>query len=187
MMRYLLSLGTAILAMVVAASPAAAQGRQTGVLTGTVTSSDNATVPGATVTIESPAMQGTQTSVTDLNGVYVARGLPPGTYTVTVELSGMSTYKTEVAVPLGQTVTLDALLQIAGVAEAVTVAAEAPVVTNPTVGANIKADTVNMLAIGRRPVDIALLSPAANDNTPNVGQLSISGAFAYDNVFRRAW
>jgi hypothetical protein len=76
------------------------------------------------------------------------------------------------------------VLQIAGVSEAVTVAAEAPVVNNPTVGANIAANTVNMLPLAlRRPVDIALLSPAVNDNTPNLGQLSISGAFAYDNVF----
>jgi hypothetical protein len=183
MLRQLMSAAAAGLAVLLATTPALAQGRQTAVLTGTVTSSDAATVPGATVTITSTALQGVQTAVTDDNGVYVLRGVPPGRYTVSVELSGLSTFTRELDVPLGQTVTVDAVLQIAGLSEAVTVAAEAPVVTNPTVGANIEANTVNMLAIGRRPVDIALLSPAVNDNTPNVGQLSISGSFAYDNVF----
>ena len=32
-------------------------------------------------------------------------------------------------------------------------------------------------------MDIALLSPNVTDNTPNAGQLTIAGAFAYDNVF----
>ncbi len=133
MLRYVSHLAAACLALALASPPARAQGRQTAVLTGTVTSSDGASVPGATVTITSPALQGLQMAVTDDNGA---------------------------------------------------VAAEAPVVTNPTVGANIDANTVNMLPLAtRRPVNIALLSPAVNDNTPNVGQLSISGSFAYDNVF----
>jgi hypothetical protein len=184
MLRYLSWWTATCLAVAMAAGPAGAQGRQTAILTGTVTSSDGATVPGATVSITSPALQGAQTAVTDLNGVYVLRGLPPGTYAISIELSGMSTVTRESVVPLGQTVNVDAVLQLAGVSEAVTVAAEAPSVTNPTLGANIDANTVNMLPlVTRRPVDIALLSPNVNDNTPNVGQISIAGAFAFDNVF----
>ena len=184
MLRLVSSLAAACVALALTAVPAAAQGRQTAILTGTITSSDGATVPGATVTISSPALQGLQTAVTDVNGVYVLRGLPPGTYSVTVELSGMSTFSKETTVPLGQTVVVDAVLQVSGVAEAVTVAADSPMVTNPTLGANIEANTVNMLALAtRRPVDIALLSPNVTDNTPNAGQISIAGAFAYDNVF----
>ena len=66
-----------------------AQGVQTGVITGAVTSADGLGLPGVTVTVSSPALQGTRTSVTDVNGNYVVRGLPPGEYTVTTELSGM--------------------------------------------------------------------------------------------------
>ena len=53
----------------------------TATLTGTVTS-DKAPLPGATVTISSPAMQGTRTAVTGPNGDYNFAALPPGTYTV---------------------------------------------------------------------------------------------------------
>ena len=59
------------------ASGAGAQGLQTGVITGTITSNDGLSMPGATITIESPALQGTQSAVTDVNGIYVVRGLPP--------------------------------------------------------------------------------------------------------------
>ena len=40
------------------------------------------------MTVSSPSLQGTRTTVTDINGNYVVRGLPPGEYSVTTELSG---------------------------------------------------------------------------------------------------
>ena len=51
------------------------------------------------------------------------------------------------------------------------------------VGANFKAEKIDKLATGRTIQNIAELAPGLTDNTPNVGQLSIAGAFAYDNVF----
>ena len=75
-------------------------------------------------------------------------------------------------------------MALAGVTEAVTVAAEAsPIVNNPVVGANFRKEEVDGLPLGRTPQNIAELSPGLTDNTPNAGQLSISGGFAFDNVF----
>ena len=119
------------------ASGAGAQGLQTGVITGTITSNDGLSMPGATITVESPALQGTSSAVTDVNGIYVVRGLPPGEYIVTIEMDGMATAKRPTRVPLGRTVEVDVTMAPAAVAEQVTVRAEAaPVVTNPTIGAN---------------------------------------------------
>jgi hypothetical protein len=42
---------------------------------------------------------------------------------------------------------------------------------------------LNAIPVGRTPARIAELAPGLTDNTPNVGQVTISGAFAYDNVF----
>jgi hypothetical protein len=70
-----------------------AQGTITGSLTGTVTS-DGAPLPGATVTVTSPHLQGTRTAVTDANGNYNFVGLPPGEYPVRIELSGLQTTRT---------------------------------------------------------------------------------------------
>ncbi len=161
-----------------------AQGIQTGDISGTVTTSDGLSLPGATVTVTSPALQGPRTTITDVNGNYVLRGLPPGDYTVVIELSGMTTRTERTIVALGRTTTVDAVMAIAGVAESVTVRAEAtPVLNNPVVGANFTDDEVNALPLGRTPQNVAELSPGLTDNTPNAGQLSISGGLAYDNVF----
>ena len=123
------------------ASGAVAQGLQTGVITGTITSNDGLSMPGATITVESPALQGTLSAVTDVNGIYVVRGLPPGEYVVTIEMDGMATAKRPTRVPLGRTVEVDVTMAPAAVAEQVTVRAEAaPVVTNPTIGANFNND-----------------------------------------------
>ena len=59
-------------------------------LTGTVTS-DNAAIPGVTVTVSSPNLQGTRTAVTDANGNYNFAALPPGDYSVQFEMEGMQT------------------------------------------------------------------------------------------------
>ena len=55
--------------------------------------------------------------------------------------------------------------------------------TNPTIGANFNAKLINDLPTGRTPFTIAELAPGLTDNGPNAGQITIAGAFAYDNVF----
>src|SRR6476469_11230251 len=47
-----------------------AQGQQYGSVGGRVSSQENVSLPGVTVTVTSEAMQGVRTAVTDVNGVY---------------------------------------------------------------------------------------------------------------------
>jgi outer membrane receptor protein involved in Fe transport len=152
-----------VVALLLGVSPATlAQGTQTGTLSGTVTD-----------------------QVTDENGRYSIRGLPPGTYTVHYELQGMGPVVREgTVVPLGGIAVVDATMGVASLAETVTVTAEMPsVLATPTAVTNITAREVEVLPIGRTPARIAEFAPGLTDNTPNVGQVTISGAFAYDNVF----
>ena len=44
-------------------------------------------------------------------------------------------------------------------------------------------ELINQLPTGRTPFNIAELAPGLTDNGPNAGQITIAGAFAYDNVF----
>jgi hypothetical protein len=184
-MRVLKQVALALALPILLASGAAAQGLQTGELMGTVSSSDGLTLPGATVTVQSPALQGVRTVVTDANGAYVVRALPPGQYEVTFEMTGLSARKEKAVIELGRQTTLNATLALAGVTEAVTVTADVTTagLTSPTVGANYDSREITTLPTGRTPALIAELAPGLTANTPNAGQVTIAGGFAYDNVF----
>ena len=45
-------------------------------------------LPGVTVTVSSPSLQGTRAAITDINGNYSLPQLPPGDYSVVFEISG---------------------------------------------------------------------------------------------------
>ncbi len=165
------------------ALPSLAQGVQTGSLAGTVQDQGAQPLPGVAVTVTSPALQGSRTTVTDGNGVYSLAGLPPGLYAVRFELSGMRTVDATQRVDLGQMARVGAVLKVA-VVESVQVTAAAPsIVTSTQGGANMRADDINKLASIRTVWGIAELAPNVTDNTPNAGQLAIAGGFAYSNQF----
>lgn len=170
--------------MLVSAGGVDGQGVQTGVLSGFVRGSDGLSLPGATVTASSPALQGVRTTVSDTNGAYILRGLPPGTYSITFEFPDMKPVTNSTIVPLGGTANLDATMSTVTAAETVTVVAETPsILTRPTGGLNLLQTEVDQLPMGRTPGDIAEMAPGLTNNTPNSGQVTISGAFAWDNVF----
>lgn len=164
---------------------AAAQGLQTGLLSGVVKDPDGLPLPGATVTVTSPALQGERTVVTDAIGAYVIRGLPPGTYQVLFQFAGTQDIKQTIDVPLGGTAELDATLRLSGVTETVNVVADAtpPPLANTQTSRNFTAELLNTIPVGRRPFEIAELAPGVTDNTPNVGQMAVGGALAFDSLF----
>jgi hypothetical protein len=66
----------------------------------------------------------------------------------------------------------------------VQVVAETPAtIATPTIGANVRHDEIDALATPRTIFGIAQLAPGLTTNTPNAGQVTINGAFAFDNVF----
>jgi hypothetical protein len=183
--RFFYTLFFCVLSLVLFGHTANAQGLQTGTITGIVSSQDAAPLPGVTVTATSPALQEARESVSDVNGVYYLRALPPGTYTVQFTLAGFqSALREAVAVTLGGTADIHATLPIATQTELVTVTAEAPsVLATTSTGRNLTKAAMDALPVGRRPTDIAELAPGLTANTFNAGQLAIGGAFGYDNLF----
>ncbi|HEV3062995.1 MAG TPA: carboxypeptidase regulatory-like domain-containing protein [Vicinamibacterales bacterium] len=174
------------LALFAPASLAHAQGVQTGTITGSVKSADGLTLPGVTVTATSPELQGQRTAVTDVNGVYFIKGLPAGTYAVAFEISSFKPASTaNVVLSVGTTVDVNQTMALAGVVENVTVTAEArpAPLARPTLSQVYSKSELEPLPVGRVPNQIADLAPGLTSNSPNVGQLSISGATGFDNVF----
>jgi outer membrane receptor for ferrienterochelin and colicin len=157
----------------------------TGTIRGTVKVVDAGALPGVLVTLESPAIQGKRTQSTGANGDYLFKFLPPGSYTVSFELSGMKKTVLKTDLDLGATVLLDATLQLASQVAAVTVTGGEATVEQQTAvhGATYDAETVAALPVGRNIQAIASLSPGLTTRTVNAGQLQISGGFAYDNKF----
>ena len=170
-----------VLALVLlAAVPAFAQ--TTAQLTGTVTS-EGSPLPGVTVTIASPAMQGTRTAVTGEAGGYSFGALPPGDYTVTFELTGMERVTKKARLQLSQTARADADLRVSSVSEAITVTASAPsVLETPQVATNLTLSEVEQLPVARNQVATALLAPGVTGNTLSANQFQISGSPGYDNL-----
>jgi hypothetical protein len=167
-----------------AATPVLGQGQQSGTLAGRVSSSDDRPLPGATVTATCPALQGQRIAVSDINGVYHFPGLPPGQYEVTFEMNAMTAVERRVAVPLGGAVVLDQMLTLAPVVEVVDVRGARPApVSSPAGAFNLRTEQFTLMPTGRTPFTIAELAPGLTDSTPNNNQVTIGGAFAYDNVF----
>jgi hypothetical protein len=127
-----------------AAAPGYAQITQ-GRLAGTVVDAQGAVLPGVTVTVSSPALIGTRTAVTEADGKYLIPGMPSGTYKLSFDLQGFKKFERDnVAVILGQTITVDARMEIGGLQENVTVTGASPVVDVATtkVGANLKGEAL---------------------------------------------
>ena len=88
---------------------------------GVVTLEDGSAVPGTTITMRSPSFPQDRVLVSNAEGRYLARGVPPGDYVLTFELEGFSTVKSSVKVEGGETATRDARLQISEVVEQIVV------------------------------------------------------------------
>ncbi len=115
----------------------------TGSINGTITDDTGATVPGVTITATSPTLMGAQTAVSNADGLYRFPALPPGTYTLSYQLSGFSTVSREqIIVSLGFAATVNVRMVLASVQETVTVEGASPTVdvTNVNIQTNFNAE-----------------------------------------------
>jgi outer membrane receptor for ferrienterochelin and colicin len=163
---------------------AQAGGGLTGTIEGVVKVGENP-VPGVLVTISSSALQGKRSIATGTNGDYIFRQLPPGAYSITFALTGMKTVQRSVPVALGGTSRQDATLEVS-TAAAVTVSGASIAAEEEKTAVHsstFTGETIQSLPVARTLDAIASLAPGLTTNTPNTGQLSISGSFAYDNKF----
>lgn len=80
-----------LLAALVLASPAVAQETR-GRITGRVTDSSKGVIPGASVTVTDATRGTTASATSNAQGLFQVNYLLPGTYTVSVELTGFRKY-----------------------------------------------------------------------------------------------
>jgi Carboxypeptidase regulatory-like domain len=140
---------------------------QEAVLSGTVSDATGAVMPGVTVRAVHEASGNSFEAVTDPRGTYRIP-VRVGAYVITAQLSGFTTItRRGVDVLVGQTVVIDLRLTLSGVAEAITVTGEAPLVNTATssLGGNVSPQQVTELpSQGRNWMSLALLAPGNRTN-----------------------
>ena len=143
----------AFAAVAFAAATASAQGTDTGSLRGRITDNSGAALPGVTVTAASDAvMGGSLVAVTSEEGLYRFPSLPPGVYTIRMELAGFAPAAIEgLRITVGLGLTLDRQLGIATVQETLTVVGESPIVDtrNTEAGATVTREILEMVPSSR--------------------------------------
>src|SRR5438067_1835788 len=159
-------IGRLILLCAMLALPAMAFA-QDAVLTGTITDSTGAVLPGVTVLAVHEASGNNYEAVTDARGVYRIP-VRVGSYKITAELTGFGNVtRMGVELLVGQTITLNLQMAPSTLQETVTVTGEAPLIETQSseLGGNIDPRQVQDLpSAGRNWMSLALLAPGNRTN-----------------------
>ena len=100
-----------------------------GSLRGYVKDEQGAVLPGVTVTATSPTLLTPVSGVSDAGGYYRLLNLPPGTYAITAELAGFSTWRREgIIMRAGITFAVDVQMKVGTLAETITVTGDSPMI-----------------------------------------------------------
>ncbi|MCA1585317.1 MAG: carboxypeptidase-like regulatory domain-containing protein [Acidobacteria bacterium] len=126
-----------------------------------------AALPGVTVSVTSTETGAVRTTVTQGDGSFAVTNLGPGNYEVRFELPGFQGVMKTVRVGVGQIETADAQMGVAGVAENVTVSADAPVldISSAKIGVNVSPEEVENLPVnGRNFANLMTLATGATSD-----------------------
>ncbi|MDZ4798706.1 MAG: TonB-dependent receptor [Bryobacteraceae bacterium] len=105
----------------------------TSTITGRVTDSSGAVVPGVAVTVLARSTNVTTNAVTNDEGIYRALSLQPGEYTVSFEASGFKKAVVEhVELRTGDTLAVDAAMQVGQMTDFIRVESQAPLLETET-------------------------------------------------------
>ncbi len=171
------TLCVSLLSLLIPTALLAQSGR--GVLRGQITDPSGAAIPAISVSVTGPG-GASLVSETDAEGKYVFRNLPPGTYTLQIQLKGFATFqKAGIVIASGHAAVEDARLQVALEKQQVTVESESATVS--TSGENNASSLVikgkDLEALSDDPDELqneltALAGPSAG---PNGGEIYIDG------------
>jgi hypothetical protein len=158
--------------VVLLAAPAFAQ-VQTGSITGTITDTSNAVLPGVTVTLTGEKLiGGAATQISDVTGNYRFDRLSPGAYVVKFELQGFRTMTREdIRISAAFIATVSVKLEVGSLSESITVTGESPTVdTKSNVGQTVmNQEILEGVPTGRDPWSLAKIIPGVQVATYDVG------------------
>ena len=155
-------------------------------LTGTITDSTGAALPGVTIVASETSRQSTRTAATDASGRYRLLNLAAGTYDVVADLRGFAP-EARRGLPLhvGAVVNIDWVLGLAPVAQDVVVQADRPILetTHNTLTRIVQSVEIDTLPVIDRNLNtLAALAPGVNSSGV-YGGVDISGARDFQNAY----
>ncbi len=167
------------------------QGTATSSLSGVVVDSGGGVIPGAAVTVKNDATNTTQEVVTNNAGAFSLPGINPGTYTVTVTLTGFKTaIVKDVKCIAAVMADIKVKLEVGGIEETVTVSGATELVQtrSATIASTINVDQINNLPLAtRNAINFVTLLPGVNTTGSNrasnfLGLPSSATAISLDGV-----
>lgn len=143
-------------------------------LGGNVTDNTGSAIPGAKVAVRETTSEYRQTLSTGVDGAYLFPSLPVGSYELTVEMPGFSSYiQSGIMLTLGQSASQNVTLQVGAVTQQVNVQANASLVTTDSSALGQLVGEKSMIALplnGRQAQQLVFLIPGAvNVSSQNCG------------------
>jgi hypothetical protein len=158
---------------------------QDGVITGRVTDSSGAALPGVNLSLTGTSIMAVRSALSDEQGGYRFGLLPPGEYALKLELQGFNTVVREgIQLTAGFTSTLNLVMSVGAVSESITVVGSSPLidVTNAVVQTTFTKELTNALPTGHDVFSVLAVTPGVQLTAPDVGG-SRAGLRAQFRVF----
>ena len=163
----------ACLALCLSFLSAALWAQQDGTVNGKITDPSGDLLPGVGITLASPQLLGGERmTVSDEQGNYRVGLLPPGVFSVKYELPGFKSLVREgIQVSAGFTATLNIVMEVATVAETVTVQGDSPIVDtqSASVATNFNPTAIAAIPNGHDIFSVLALTPGVQMTVPDVG------------------
>jgi hypothetical protein len=168
-----------LVAFIAAGASALAQSSTDGAISGKVSDSNGALLPGTVITVTAPDLGITRTAKANSSGEFSIQDLRPGVYTATITADGFETFvEDHITVTVGGNVNLQPQLKVGSVADKVDVSAENLDMhaEGNAISTTIDQTQIDNLPInGRRWSDFARLTPGVVSNLQGFGLLSFRG------------
>jgi hypothetical protein len=172
----------------------AAATQTTGTITGTVTDTTKAVIPGVHVTATLKGLEEKRETVTSATGQFTIPLLPPGQYELEFAFDGFSTGVSKVSLDIADRLVVDAVLQPSKVANRVEVSAAGTILQSEssTLGRVVEGDALREIPLATRNFTQMLsLSAGTSSSLNNAGALgrgtqtiSASGARTTSNAIQ---
>ena len=151
-------------------------------LTGQIVDGAGAAIPGAKVTVRNTDTNLQQSTLSNAEGIYTVAPLPPGPYTLTVEITGFQKYvQSGIVLTVNEAASQNISLKLGDVQQTVTVSANAELIntTSAEISSVVNQHSITQLPLnGRDPSSLVLLSPGTT-NILNTGGGEIQSGFSF--------